>query len=138
MRKKRWYAEWIGRANRAFGDKEYDVAKNAYQEALKAKANDKFALDRIAEIDKIMASMDAQKKQQAESEAAYKAILSEADLLFVKEDWKNAMARYQDALNMRPTDSYPKKQIDACIQKQKEESEKEVEEQYRKIINPRG
>jgi epidermal growth factor receptor substrate 15 len=129
------YAEWIGRGNRAFGDKEYDVAKNAYQEALKAKANDKFALDRIAEIDQIMTSMDAQKKQQAESEAAYKAILSEADLLFVKEDWKNAAARYQDAVNMRPTDSYPKKQIDVCIQKQKEESEKEAEAQYRKIIN---
>jgi epidermal growth factor receptor substrate 15 len=128
------YAEWIGRANRAFGEKDYEVAKNAYQEALKAKENDKFALDRIAEIDKILASLASDKKQQAENEEAYKKIISEADLLFVKEDWKNAMARYQDALNVRPADSYPKKQIEACIQKQKEESEKEVEAQYRKII----
>lgn len=128
------YAEWIGQGNRAFSEENYDVAKNAYNEALKVKPNDKAALDKIEEINKILESIAEQKLKEAETEQAYRKVISKADTRFVKEDWKSAQEFYQEALTIRPLDKYAKSQLNLVIEKQKEESEKEAEKQYLKIL----
>ena len=129
------YAEWIGQGNRAFGEDDYEVAKNAYSEALKVKPNDKFAEDKIKEINKILEHIAQQKLKEAETEQAYRKLVSQADNKFVLEDWKSAQELYQEALEVRPMDKYAKEQLNATIQKQREESDKEAMRQYQKIVD---
>ncbi len=129
------YSEWVGQGNRAFGEENYDVAKNAYTEALKVKPNDKFAQDRINEINLLLENLAQQKLREAETEQAYRAVITKADNKFVAEDWKTAQAFYQEALTIRPSDKYAKDQLNASIQKQRDESDREASKQYQKIID---
>ena len=128
------YNEWIGKANQAFVAENYEASLNLYQEALKIKPDDKVAQDRINEIRQILDNIEAQKNKSKESEAAYKAFIVDADSKFVKEEWKDAQKLYQQALGIKPTDSYAKAQLQATIDKQEAETNKMLEGQYAKIL----
>jgi tetratricopeptide (TPR) repeat protein len=128
------YNEWIGKANQAFVAENYEAAMNLYQEALKIKPDDKLTLDKIDEIRQILDNIAAQKNKNNETEKAYKAFISDADSKFVKENWKDAQKLYQQALGVKPNDSYAKNQLQATIDKQEAETNKMLEGQYAKIL----
>lgn len=128
------YNEWIGKANQAFVAENYEAALNLYQEALKLMPDDKLAQDRINEIRQILDNIEAQKNRSKESEVAYKAFITEGDSKFVKEEWKDAQKLYQQALEIKPNDSYAKAQLQATIYKQEQETNEMLEGQYAKIL----
>ena len=53
----------------------------------------------------------AAKNKEKEKEANYQAAVKNGDKAFGKKEWQNAIASYQQALGIKPTENYPKDQI---------------------------
>lgn len=147
------YAAAISKADAALFTKNYEAAKNAYNEASNLKPNESYPKEKIAAIDKALeeiAQKDAAAKAKADAEAAektrlakekaaaeaaekerlakeeekkaferkYKQFISRGDSAFVEKDFDKAKKAYNDALEMKPQEEYPKqklKDIDVMI-----------------------
>lgn len=128
------YAKWIEQATQAFNQKQYEIAKNFYTEALKTKPGDKLATDKIAEIQQILDNIAAQSNQDKAKLEEYQKIIHEADSKFVNESWKDAQHLYEKALTVIPKDKYATDQLNATIAKQELETNSMMESQYKKIL----
>ncbi|MBK6284115.1 MAG: tetratricopeptide repeat protein [Draconibacterium sp.] len=97
------FADLITKADNEFNSKNYNDSKTHYQEALGLRANDKHALDRVKEIDIILAAQGVDEK--------YNSALTSADELFKSNDYENAKGRYTEAAGIKPKEKYPKDRI---------------------------
>ena len=86
-------------------------AINSYNEALKLKAGDEYAQSEIDKINKIIADRAAESAAKKKAEAAYQAIIDAANKLLATDKLTEAKAKYNEALEQRPDDQYPKDQI---------------------------
>jgi hypothetical protein len=129
------YAAAIAKADKALAAKTYPAAKTAYNEALGIKSEEQYPKDKIAEIDRILdelANKDAASKAINEK---YNAALTKADAALAAKDYDGAKAGYNEALEIKPAEKYPKDKlaaIDALIAKN--EGAKELEEKYKAVI----
>ena len=96
------YKTAIESADSAFNQKLYANAKTLYNKALEIKAEEQYPKDKIAEIDKIIAS---QKK------AKYDAHVKKADDFFNNKSYSDAKAAYGEASKVKPGEKYPKDKI---------------------------
>ena len=108
----------------------YQEAINKYKEAVDIKP-DLTISKKIVELEKKL----KEQAEQNEVDSKYQAKIDEADAAFNNSSWNEAKALYQDALDIKPNESYPKTKLDEIDKKMKEESKSEVEEQYQKIIS---
>ncbi len=109
------YNNMIAQADRFFTAKSYDQSKSKYNDALRLKPDETYPKDRISEIDKIL-------EQQALDEK-YRTILVAADGFFKTEKYLQAKTEYQNALDIKPNETYPKNQIakiDDILQKEQQ------------------
>lgn len=125
------YRELITSADRSFDNGDYDKALIDYKEALTMKPAETHPKSRIDEIDAILAKLGA----DAEREQKYKEAIEKADGLFNSEDFLAAKSAYEDALDIKSSEQYPKDQIALINDKLKGESENEIEKQYQKILS---
>ncbi|MBI3133694.1 MAG: tetratricopeptide repeat protein [Bacteroidetes bacterium] len=102
------YKAKIAEADAAYNAKSWDTARNLYREALTIKVNDTYANGRIADIEKQM-----QAETNAEVEQNYQKIITKADGLKTEERYDEAIIYYNNALKLKPSDPYPKQQIEA-------------------------
>ncbi len=129
------YKAAIAKGDAAFGSKDYQNAKSAYNEAIALKQNEKYPRDKVAEIDKLLG--DASKN--AELEAKYKAAIDKGDAAFTAKDYTNAKAGYFEALGIKPKEKYPTDKL-AEIEKiladlaGKEKADKALTEKYNALI----
>ncbi|MCX8021141.1 MAG: hypothetical protein N2747_11695, partial [Chitinophagaceae bacterium] len=114
------YNAAIKKGDDAFNKKDWNTAKNAYNEALSYKPNEKYPKDQLAAIEKAIADELAAKKKaeeeaktKAELEAKYNAAIKKADDAFNKKDWNTAKNAYNEALSYKPNEKYPKDQLAA-------------------------
>lgn len=114
------YTDAIKAGDAFFTQKSFQAAKDKYKEALKWKADDKYATDKIAEID---GKLNAQKAEQ-EQKKKYDDALAAADAFFGEEKWNEAKAKYNEALTFQPASTYAKGKI-AEIDAKLAEAEKE-------------
>ncbi|MCG8578005.1 MAG: hypothetical protein MI810_24210 [Flavobacteriales bacterium] len=113
---KRYQAK-IEEADAAFNDENWNGAKDLYAEAVNIK-DEEYPKNRIAEIDQRMKDEAA-----AETEKNYQKIISKADGLRDDDRLDEAISYYERALSLKPSDQYPKEQIDK-IKKLKEDRAK--------------
>lgn len=102
------YKAKIAEADAAYTAKTWETARDLYREALTMKANDAYATSRIADIEKQM-----QDETNAEVEQNYQKIITKADGLKGEERYDEAITYYNNALKLKPSDPYPKQQIEA-------------------------
>ncbi|GIV26607.1 MAG: hypothetical protein KatS3mg027_0421 [Bacteroidia bacterium] len=105
------YSAAIKKGDEAFGKKDWNTAKSAYNEALGYKPNEKYPKDKLAEIEKLIAEELANKKKQEELEAKYSAAIKKGDEAFGKKDWNTAKSAYNEALGYKPNEKYPKDKL---------------------------
>lgn len=151
--KNKQYDDLIVSADMSFKSKNYEVSKTAYTDALKLKPTEKYPQDKIKEIDTILAEIA---KKKAEEEAAalaekqknekYQALIAAADKDFTAKSYDTALKNYNDALSIKPNETYPKNKITEInnllseIAKKKAEEEKAMlalkdkEEKYKALI----
>ncbi|MGZ4116687.1 MAG: hypothetical protein ACXVPY_04375 [Bacteroidia bacterium] len=102
------YQAAIAKGDAAFGKKDYATAKAAYQDALTIKPAETYPHDQIVLIEKLIA--DAAKNAQVDND--YKAAIAKADAAFTAKSYDAAKASYNDALKLKPAETYPKAQLD--------------------------
>ena len=109
------YKSAIAKANGFFDQKSYGEARPVYEEALQYKPGDVFANGRISEINRLLASLEAQKK--------FKELVSNADSNYKSKKYDQAIALYNQAKQLIPEDQYPQSQIN-LINQEKEQLSK--------------
>lgn len=123
--KQKGYEAAIAAADKALKDGELESAKGGYERALELMPGDKYATERIKEVD------DIHKKQVAR-ESTYQDLLLAADAAYNEENWKVAIDNYNRALVIKPNEQYPKDKIKASEDNLKVATKKE--EEYRSLI----
>ena len=99
------YQKLITEADAQLKSGNYKEAQGAYTNAGLLKPTEQLPKDKIAEIAGILA--DIQKKEQNYSRA-----ISEGDASLAEKKYTEATASYTDASGIKPTETYPKTQLD--------------------------
>lgn len=108
------YAEALSKGDMAFNARNWAVAKESYNEAVKLKATEQYPKYRLVEVEKGIAEEEALKNNLAkanELKAKYAAAMKRAEDLFAKKLWKDAEDAYYEALGFAPNEKLPKTQI---------------------------
>jgi len=112
--KDKQYNDAIAKADKLFGTKDYSNSKSAYNEALGVKPSEQYPKQKIAEIDKLLADLDAQKSaasKQKEIDEKYKAAIAKGDGAFGTKNYTTARAGYTEASQIKPAEQYPRQKI---------------------------
>lgn len=129
------YNALIADADKAFNAKTYEEAKAKYVEALKLKPGESIPAARISEIDEILKKLKADEDATKKLEADYKKFIDEGDVAMTSKNWDGAIAKYEEALKLKPTETYPQNQIKlAKSNKEKDVSAKELTDKYNKTM----
>lgn len=109
------YKNLLASADSLFSQKEYLAAKEKYASATKLNAKDNYPASRIKTIDTILTDLARKEaenqKQLAAAEAAYQKAISTADQAYAAREYEKAMASYQQALELKKEEAYPKEKI---------------------------
>ncbi|MFO7658379.1 MAG: SpaA isopeptide-forming pilin-related protein, partial [Bacteroidales bacterium] len=108
------YNNTIARANAEMTAKNFEAAKQLYQQALQVKPGDQLAQAKIAEAERAAVSHQQQvadRNKQTETENEYQQVLAQADNLFKNKDYKAALEQFNKALSLKPNEAYPKQRV---------------------------
>jgi hypothetical protein len=97
------YTRFIQSGDKAFDSKQYVQASGSYRNAATVKPEESYPRIQLQKIDSIIKVM--------ETEEAYRTILVDADAAYRTNDWENAKMKYSKASDLKPSEEYPKKQI---------------------------
>lgn len=119
------YQELLKEAQSKMDAKEYDASLTLYKSAFRQRQSDNIPADKIRELNVLISNQNTVKSNQNN----YKSLLSKADNLFEKKEWKKARIYYVEAYNLT-NDSYP----DAQIKKIDAINNKFSSDQYSKML----
>ena len=118
--RQRDYDRLIARADKSFERQDYAEAKRFYEQATKVLPNETYPFDRIAEANARL-SESAEPQQEPETNAnrdtpsgpdrAYEDRVREGDMAFDAQNWEQARAAYEAALELKPEERYPKNRL---------------------------
>ncbi len=98
------YAGLIGKADQAFEAKDYQQSLGFYREASNLKPNETHPAKRISAIEEILRNIATKEEQ-------YNAAIANADKLFNSNNFEASLTVYQEALVLKPEETYPKDRI---------------------------
>ncbi len=106
------YSSFMSNGAKYKGSADYDRAIREYEGALGLKPNEQAPKDAIADINSILAGMeaDAAAKQKAIDDK-YNGLVSKGDQLFASEDYSSSESAYKEALTVKSSEEYPKEQL---------------------------
>jgi len=119
------YTTAVHTGDQLFAGKEYDRAKAAYSEAADLKKNEKYPQDQLAKINKITGDLRS-------VEENYSQAVVEGDNNFTTQKYTEAITSYKKASGLKPTETYPKAQIEKINTELSEQ--KKIEDDYNTII----
>lgn len=99
------YQKLITDADVQFKASKYDDARGLYVNAGTLKPEEKLPKDRIAEIDGLLADL-------LNKEQSFAKFISDGDARFTEKQYSEAISSYDNALKIKPAESYPKSQIE--------------------------
>ncbi len=99
------YNSAVNNGDQLFAAKEYDKATTAYTEATELKKNEKYPQDQLAKINKIL-------NEERSTDENYAQAITEGDNNFAEQKFDQAIASYKKATGIKPSETYPKSQIE--------------------------
>ncbi len=129
------YKTAIAKADNSFNSNQFDEATTSYQDALKYKKDDQYATQRLKDIEKKKADIEAENIRLKKFDDQYKALIADANNDFKNKSYLVAKEKYQKALTLKPSEVYPKDQItkiDGLIDELQKAEEKN--KQYEQFI----
>jgi tetratricopeptide (TPR) repeat protein len=125
------YAQAIKAGDSLFAVKSYTEAKALFTDAISLKPAEEYPKGRVRKIDEILAGIAHSKALDEQ----YAAALVSADSLLEKKQYNASIAAYQQALTIKPGESYPQKQV-VSIQTTLAEiaRQTELDKQYQRIF----
>ena len=123
------YDRSIAAADKLYDDKAWEPSKAEYQNASKIKPEEIYPINRIKEIDDILTRLKNAKEE-------YERLVNLADSLYVQKKYLDAKISYQEALNVKPNESYPKEMIEKAdnLISGQEANSKALEESYQAAL----
>ncbi len=94
------YTKILKEADGLMGLQEYDKARLLYMKAANMRPKEQYPKDKLEEIDLI-------ESKQASEEAEYNRLISAGDRMLEAGNYDMARERYNEALELRPTEQYP-------------------------------
>lgn len=102
------YLQTIVQADSLLKQKSYELALKDYKTASGLKQNESYPKEKIKEINNILLQLEKERDQR------YQKAIAEADGSFKSKDYQEALSQYENALSIKPEETYPKKQIKQC------------------------
>ncbi len=118
--KQQQYDKLISEADQAFDGGDLKTAKSKYQEALSIFSDKEHPSSRLEAIDKKLAAQEEEQQQ-------YDQLISVADQAFEGKNYKEAKAKYNEALGVFSDKEHPKSrisEIDKILNQEKEKQQK--------------
>ncbi len=106
----RTYDRYITEADSYFSSKNYQSALNNYKKASALKPNEQYPKQKISEINKLIAQQKKQEQEQQKNQD-YQAAITSADSYLGKKQYGTAKTFYKKAIDIKPTETYPKQKI---------------------------
>ena len=127
------YQQNILKGDSLFNKQKYEDALTFYKTALSIYPQEIYPQDQISEIENIL------RKQAKNTESQYKTLIKQGDKAFDNENFKLAKDNYEQALKLKPNETYPKEKIkiidDILAEMQRiQAEEKAKQEQYNNTI----
>jgi tetratricopeptide (TPR) repeat protein len=97
------YKALVMNADKLFASNAYSEAKSEYSNALKIKPQEQYPVEKIGEIDGILAKLAADKVLEAD----YRALITKADERLAAKSYEQSRELYSQASVMKPTEQYP-------------------------------
>jgi len=102
------YDEAITMADEYFNNESYELAQEQYQVASDLIMDEPYPKQQLAEIKIILKRLEAEKEQR------YADAIAKGDQLFDEYNYNEAVIQYNLAKSIKPTEQYPKTQIEKC------------------------
>jgi tetratricopeptide (TPR) repeat protein len=106
------YKSAMDRGTGALIAKEYQTAKNAFQEALAVKPADPSAKAKIAETDILIKQTEERLAEEQARKLKYDETIKTADRYLSQKNYIGAKAGYEQALNILPGEDYPRQKLE--------------------------
>lgn len=136
------YRERIAEADQLFSTEQYEQARASYNLAAGIKPAEDYPAQQLARIESILkerqlaseraAEEQRLREEQAKTEAAYAQLITTADGYMSTEDYDNARKKYEEAAALKPSESYPKTQLEKIKQRFDELAARQAEEGQRR------
>lgn len=102
------YDQLIEAADKHFAEEDYVQAKQKYSEALELLASEQYPQEKLDETETILSGL----ARKMEKDASYNSVLAQADSLLASNRYAEAKIKYQESLEIKSTEAYPKEKID--------------------------
>lgn len=136
----RKYEALIQKGDELFDNEDYEMARLKFLDAKELKPNEEYPPRRITEID-IRLEKQRLAEQQAEAEALdaeYNAVLKRGDDLLLEEKYDEAIDAYNEALELKPEETYPQGQIEKIALLREELAAKKANEKRQSKASEAG
>ncbi|NQY12097.1 MAG: hypothetical protein HRT71_21585 [Flavobacteriales bacterium] len=138
-KKKAAYDKLIASADAAFDEKNWAVAKKAYQDALALHEDEKYPNSKLADIQRAINAESSAALAGKQKQDKYDALIKDADGLFASKKYHESVLKFEAALGVIPGKGYPKtkiEQIENLMSKAEasETAEKNKRAAYEKLI----
>ena len=120
------YKTKIAEGDRLLAKREYQIAKNAYEEASKVKPTENYPKTKIKEIDALLVEMS--------KDMAYTAELKKGSDYIAQKKYEEAKKAYQKALEMKPNESFPKDKLKAIDALEAKEARDKMLTKYKAVM----
>ena len=133
--KEKDYKNFIALADKYYEGKRWQSAIQEYEKAQKVKPNEAYPANRIEEIKLILIDLAKLEEEKLTTQYQYKTLLAEADKYLNGEEYALALRKYQEALDIKPKEAYPKnqmKRIEVLLERKEiaDRKQKELDEKF--------
>jgi tetratricopeptide (TPR) repeat protein len=131
MERLKAYDEAIKEADRYLASKQYDEARELYNEAQEYIPKETYPDERLKDIELLLTDMEYSKKQQKEKEKKYQLHIASGDSLLRIMEFNKAIIAYNEALLIFPGKQYPAEQIEKINEIQDRQFRDQMEKKTR-------
>lgn len=129
------YKSYMDKGQAAMTGEKFVEALGHYQNALSVKTDDQVAQDKVNEVQQILDDIANANEEELDKKNKFDALIKEANKLFDEENYLNAKAKYDAALDVDAYSSFAKERSDECAKLARNIGKREAEEQYQKLIS---
>ncbi len=130
-----FYKKLIEEADALASQQKYTEALQKYKSAATLNSQEAYPRQKVTEIESVLARQNAEKQATLNAEDKYNQALAKASVAYTRKDYTTARQYYQEALDIKPSESIPKtrmQEIETILAKKAADEAAKVAENNKK------